>query len=399
MVLFTVQLNLDTVSAATTSQTKIISSEFNQNPSIINIKTSTILQNSSTSSTHKSVATSSSNVKISLSQIDAAAKTVKTQIIINHKLPPYVTISNRQVTMPQFLQLLTTGLLKINSGLKTAVTLRTVSSPNPAVETVKSGTISSKEYLKIAKSVKSFIDVNHRVPSYARSSKGRLLYSTLIYSYCKIFNFQTLQKRLPNAVSIKPWKSLIQGRPIYITSDGITNKEVDNARINSIVKGLMALGLYAVNWGLGPNTHVQILKDIKIPQNALIIDIYGGACAGTLNEMGLDWYMGLKGTKKIFSIFWPPAKVITGLDFLQRAHDDDFTPIMGEPGGFPNFKDLDNDGKFDPPQDLNNDGKYEIRGEDGLANPDKYLLAHGYSYFYSGNINAIVAAIAKKAFT
>jgi hypothetical protein len=149
------------------------------------------------------------------------------------------------------------------------------------------------------------------------------------------------------------------GRPVYITSDNIINSTKDNARIESIVIGLRSLGIKAYNMGIGPNTHIKVLKSEKVPKNALIVDIYGGACAGTLYEMGTSWYKSLRGAKEVFTIFWPPSKYITGLQFLVRAHDDNFSPAS--------FK--------------------------GLTNPDKYLIKNGYRYMYSGDINHIISAI------
>ena len=180
--------------------------------------------------------------------------------------------------------------------------------------------------------------------------------------------------------------SIIHLKPVYITSDNIINKVVDHTRINRIVKGLEARGLYAQNSGLGPNKHIEVLESIKVPQNALIVDIYGGACAGTIFEMGSKFYKNIKGNREVYTIFWPPAALITGLDFLPRAHDDDFTPTYNTMNGgrFTDFKDLDNDGKFD-------------YGEDGLAHPDIYLHNNGYQYYYSVDISKIVNAIFKQA--
>lgn len=76
------------------------------------------------------------------------------------------------------------------------------------------------------------------------------------------------------------------GKPVYITSDNIKNSATDNARINSIVTGLRAMGVNAYNMGLGPKTHLEVLQSGQVPENALVIDIYGGACVGTLYEMG-----------------------------------------------------------------------------------------------------------------
>ncbi|MCE7698033.1 MAG: Ig-like domain-containing protein, partial [Methanobacterium paludis] len=149
-------------------------------------------------------------------------------------------------------------------------------------------------------------------------------------------------------------------RPVYIISDNIINTATDNARMNQIVAGLAKLGVYAVNWGLGPNTHITVLQSSQVPQNALVVDICGGACAGTIYEMNTTWYKGIKGSRKVFTVFWAPTSVdITGLAFLVRAHDDDFDPASFT----------------------------------GLANPDQYMLNNGYEYIYSGDITAIINRI------
>jgi len=197
--------------------------------------------------------------------------------------------------------------------------------------------------------------------------------------YTRTQNFYNTKHRLPNYVSYGTRKVMIaqfqtilatQGlkintfysRPIYITSDNINNKATDNVRINNIIAGLKTLGFKAYNMGIGPNTHVKVLQNASVPQNALIVDIYGGADAGTLNEMGQSWYKKIKGTRTVFSVFWPPSKVITGLAFLERAHDDNFSPVSFV----------------------------------GLANPDQYLLKNGYNYLYSKDIGTIVNSIFKQ---
>lgn len=191
--------------------------------------------------------------------------------------------------------------------------------------------------------------------------------------------FYNTNNRLPNYVSYGTTKILIAefktiiatkglkineiyaniGKPIYIASDNINNSAADNSRINNIIKGLQLLGLNAFNMGLGPNSHIKVLQSTAVPKNALVVDIYGGADAGTLNEMGSSWYKSIKGTRDVLSVFWPPSQVITGLSFLKRAADDNYDTLS--------FK--------------------------GLANPDQYLLKNGYKYLYSGDISKIVNAI------
>ena len=200
-----------------------------------------------------------------------------------------------------------------------------------------------------------FYNINHRLPAYVSYGSKKIAINT----FANIIATQGLKIKTANVNGI----SAGQGRPVYITSDNIVSKTKDNARINSIVNGLKALGIKAYNMGVGPNYHVSVLQSNKVPKNALIIDIYGGACAGTLKEMGSSWYKSIKGTREVFSVFWPPSTDITNLAFLPRAHDDNFSPAS--------FK--------------------------GLSNPDDYLKANGYSYIHSGSLTNIVNAILYQA--
>ena len=92
------------------------------------------------------------------------------------------------------------------------------------------------------------------------------------------------------------------------------------------------------------------------------VEIAGGACAGTIWEKGTTWYKNLVGNKKVFIAFTSGATKITGLSWLPRSHDDNFSPSS--------FK--------------------------GLANPDQFLLKNGYNYFEgltNSNVNQLVQSI------
>ena len=173
-------------------------------------------------------------------------------------------------------------------------------------------------------------------------------------------------------------------RPIYLTSDNINKSDIDMERLNSIVSSLKAMGLYAVNYGLGPNSHYEILTNDAIPENALIVNIYGGVCAGTIWEMTQHYYTYLVRNRDIFSIWISTKTNIDNLNntLLPRSNDDNFTPKYGTAGGFPNWIDSDNDGIVDPAKDTNNDGIYEIRAEDGVIGPAQLLKQYGYHYLY-----------------
>jgi len=163
------------------------------------------------------------------------------------------------------------------------------------------------------------------------------------------------------------------------------------------------MGLIAVNYGLGPNKHYNILKNISIPQNALIVDIYGGACAGTIWEMTQSYYKNLVVNRSVFSIWIGTPTNIANVKFLQRAHDDDFTPIYGTPGGFPTYYDIDKDGKFEYGTGYVNGIIYpkKFNEVDGILYPAKLLINNGYHYLYqqNGDINTIVQRIIHEATT
>jgi hypothetical protein len=305
-----------------------------------------------------------------IDQINDAASRVKAYIETNHKLPNYVTIGTTQVQMPDFLKLLTAGLLQINNGSTTQVALETVGIPAKPSESIASGSITKANYLDLAKRVNVFIDANGVLPNYATSTLGKLRYESMIYMFSKVLDFQNTNSRLPSYVTVNAWSTisktvLTQARAVYITSDNINGVTTDTNRINAIVKALKAMGLTAVNCGLGPSTHINVLKDSKVPANALVVDIYGGACAGTIYEMGQSYYKKLVGSRKVFSVWMPPATDITGLAWLPRSHDDNFDPASFT----------------------------------GLVHPDQYLLNNGYDYIYSGNLDAIIAAIYEEATT
>ena len=200
-----------------------------------------------------------------------------------------------------------------------------------------------------------FYNTNYRLPNYVSYGTNKV----------PISQFQQIlaSAGLKIKTSLMSIVGKISDRPVYITSDNINNKATDNARINSIVNGLRSIGINAYNMGLGPNTHITALQSNKVPNNALVVDIYGGADAGLIYEMGSSWYKSIKGSKAVFTVFWPPSKVITGLSYLVRAHDDNYDPVS--------FK--------------------------GLAHPDQYMKNLGYNYLYSGSIISIVEAIKSQA--
>ena len=148
-------------------------------------------------------------------KITEAAGRVKTYIETNKRLPNYVTIGTVQVTMPQFLQLMTTGLIQVNKGTTTQIQLKNVGTPTSISENIKSGSLTKTEYLNLASRIQSYINSNGRAPNYATSSLGKVGFESLIYMYSRVLGYYNTNKVLSSTVSMKPWESI--SKPTTVT--------------------------------------------------------------------------------------------------------------------------------------------------------------------------------------
>lgn len=117
-------------------------------------------------------------------------------------------------------------------------------------------------------------------------------------------------------------------RPVYLVSDNINGKTADNNRMKRICQGLKKKGVSCKVSGLGPNTHNTIITNKKTPSNALIVQVYGGKCAGTIWNLGTKWYKKAKGSRKVHLVYLPSRYKIN-VSWLPRAYDDNFSKISG----------------------------------------------------------------------
>jgi putative intracellular protease/amidase len=135
-----------------------------------------------------------------------SATKVKNFYETNKKLPNYVIMSGVHVYMAQFLHLETTATLKLNKKDNSVITLYDDSLPSSSADELKSGSISKVSYLDFAQRIKSYIDQNHRAPSYGVTGLGKMRYQTIIYTFSKILNSYNNSKVLPASVSINAQK-------------------------------------------------------------------------------------------------------------------------------------------------------------------------------------------------
>ena len=310
-----------------------------------------------------------------IQQTKDAATDVKTYIETNKKLPNTVKINGIDVPMPAFLQLLTTVTQKINNNDKTPTPLADIyKKPTAPQDTITTGQLTKTTYLEIAGQIQRYMDRNQQTPNYStKTGLGTYWgYENIIYTYSKILDTYNKSGVLPANIEIKLWKAIIDpngswNKPVYITTDNIYTNTKDWNMMNEIVGYLANWGVNAVAWGRGPNTHCTVIKNDSVPENVLVVDIFGGACAATIYEMGLNYYKCWKGIAEIFTIWikppsWDirncPTRDIYGRNFLPIAWDDNFS------------------GNILPDWGYNTKGKLVK----GLSNPDKYMEKHGYKF-------------------
>jgi len=366
---------------------------------------------------------------ITLPQMNDGLSRAQTFFNINLRLPNYVSYGSNQIPIAEFQKIIATQGLKINTKIRD-LTVTKVTAPIRGVKgntiivpnTIKNqgNTATSgfwvAYYLKISStSSNNYIGqrfINSLAAGASNSQNTQLTIPiNITSSNYYIMAYADISKLVNESYETNNYRysstkiQIINSRPVYITSDYINGNTTDNARMNNIVAGLRSMGLIAMNWGWGPNTHYQILTNVTIPKNALIVDIYGGVCAGTIWEMTQNSYKYYVGNRSVFSIWINTLTNIANVTFLPRAYDDNFTPLFNssKPGAFPTYNDTNNNGKFDLGAGYVNGIIYPTKLEelDGISNPADLLLANGYQYLYqqNGDINTIVQRIFKEATT
>ncbi len=137
--------------------------------------------------------------------LDAAAR-VKAYVDANHGLPGYVTIGSTNVSMAQFLQMMSVDVLQINNGSNAPIVLPNVKAPTNPSDNVGTGNIYTTEYLSLAQQLKNIAGVT--APNYISSSQGNIQFDSAVYMYSRILNYYKNNNALPNYAAISPWTTI-----------------------------------------------------------------------------------------------------------------------------------------------------------------------------------------------
>ncbi|EKF85116.1 Pseudomurein-binding repeat-containing protein [Methanobacterium formicicum DSM 3637] len=317
-----------------------------------------------------------------LDEILASANSIESYMDTYKHLPSYLEVANVPVNMGQYLYLITMATVQLKNKNTATIALQKVTVPSYSEEQLTAGTLSTSEYVDFAQRIVSYINENHQAPPYGYIGLGKISYQSQIYLFNQILATYYSTNSLPATATVK---SLC--KPIWITSDRISDTlDADYNRLNAIVALLRSWGADANVFGVGPDTQNAVLRSSSVQDNALVVDIYGGACAGTIYAMAGSYYQGIKGNREVYSIWttenggWditnlPTKAYNSGVNFLPRAHDDTFSTYLPDWG-------------------------YNSKNQltDGLNNPDQFMISHGFDFLVcNGDILQMATAIFNEA--
>ena len=298
-------------------------------------------------------------------QIRNAAISVRNQFESN-KIVSTVTVGSTTMGLQDFLPLMIHMAKNVYQGKSsTPVEYKHYAPISKQTDSMKSVVLSDSQVLNIGNQVLNYYQSNSKAPEYITTSWGKFGYYNIVYTYTKMIDVST-SKYLPSSCKIYNWNTIhptnVKSRLVVISTDNIFTTSKDKAFVNSIKKILESKGFTVKLLGVGPNTHNAAIWEKSLPDNAIQLSVFGGADAGVIYDVCTRSFMRAKANRLVFFAYHSAtAKDITGLDWLERAHDDNYSPSS--------FK--------------------------GIAHPDTYLKSHGYDYVYTSNANTIVDALLK----
>ncbi|MDO5850587.1 MAG: transglutaminase domain-containing protein [Methanobacteriaceae archaeon] len=137
---------------------------------------------------------------VTVSQIATAAKSVKSYVVSNNKLPSTVTVGGNKLTIAQFSYVLSEAVKNINAKKTSAkIYIIDVAKPSYKGQTI-SKTISAADVLKIAKDVSSKCKANNKAPDYELIGGKKANFDLYTYVLTKDLAFYKDNGRLANTV-------------------------------------------------------------------------------------------------------------------------------------------------------------------------------------------------------
>jgi len=204
---------------------------------------------SSSSNTGTVSGNSSTSNSLSQSLIWTASKSVKNYVEKYGKLPNYVTISNKQYSMPEFMYLVTKAIVLKNSGSSSNVAIKSnIKNPSKPSGVSINKNIPKATFITLAKNTYNYIASNKQAPNYLSSSYGKIQYQTSLYGFAKIANYIGVNKKLPSSLSlnVKTTSSLNKNMPNYSNTANSGTNNVSNGT-NTVNNGTNNVNISGAN--------------------------------------------------------------------------------------------------------------------------------------------------------
>ncbi|MGB9838444.1 NosD domain-containing protein [Methanothermobacter sp.] len=141
-------------------------------------------------------------VPVNVSDIVAAAGTVKSYYDRYGRLPREVTVSSRNYTMAQFLYMITGATVNINRNILSPILPMDAGNPPWPAGVYRHGIVKRSSYVKTANSIMKFMKIRGRAPNYAITARGRIPFQKLVYIYSSILKYYGSEKRLPSSIHV-----------------------------------------------------------------------------------------------------------------------------------------------------------------------------------------------------
>ncbi len=170
------------------------------------------------------VVSDANTIFFTVDQIQDASKTVQSYVETNHQLPANITIAGTTVDMAQFLHMLTTTTLNIDSSVYTSIALKSYGAASSPSETItKAGNIANENYITLANDIISYMYTNGQAPNYRTTSLGDMRFESLVYMYSQILNSCNATSYLPQFITVTPWTVISNTSTVFITTDQMKN--------------------------------------------------------------------------------------------------------------------------------------------------------------------------------
>lgn len=295
-------------------------------------------------------------------QVKLAAVDVRTQFEANNNVLT-VYIGKSRISLSEFLPMMIETVKNVYKGQSSArVEYKRYKTLTSQSDSVKGRIFTLKEMMAIGNEVLAYMKTNNVPPKYVSTAYGNMGYYNIVYSYSKMLDVSA-KSYLPETCKVYNWATIHPSNPksrtIYITSDVVFYKTADYLFMNKVKQAFESKGYKAVISGYGPNSHNSKIWSESMPDNAVQLSIFSGADAGVIYDISTRSFMRKKANRLVFFVYYTTSRDITGLSFLERAHDDNYSSAS--------FK--------------------------GIAYPDIYLKNHGYDYVYSDDVNEIVNSL------